>query len=105
MTRKEELLKVFNGVDESIKSIVRPMIDEVVFLEHKLDELRKLPTIAVNKKNPTQQRLTISGKQYKEYLQQYSNCVKILCSVLNRSDIDELSPLQQYIKSLEDKYQ
>ena len=103
--RKEELLKTLAGCEDGIRQIVAPLVDEVVYLEAKLEELRALPSIAVNPKNPAQQRTTSAGKQYKEYLQQYNNCIKILCSALSRSDVEEDSPLRQYVKSLKERYQ
>lgn len=103
--RKKELLKVFDSVDENIKKIIAPLIEDVVFLESKLDELRKLPFIRFNPANPAQQKNTPAAKLYKEFLQQYNNCIKILCSVINRSDIEDESPLRQYLKTLEGKYE
>ena len=41
INRKEELQKVFSELDESAKQIVFPMIDDVVFLEEQLAELKK----------------------------------------------------------------
>lgn len=102
--RKTELENIFSGVDSSVKTIITPLIDEVVFLEVKLEELRKLPTLHFNPKNPAQQKPTVSGKQYKEYLQQYSNCIKILCSTLSKAEVDEESPIQQGLKVLLEKY-
>ena len=43
INRKEELQKVFSELDESAKQIVFPMIDDVVFLEEQLAELKKYP--------------------------------------------------------------
>ena len=40
INRKEELQKVFSELDESAKQIVFPMIDDVVFLEEQLAELK-----------------------------------------------------------------
>ena len=103
--RKTDLESIFEGVDPSVKVIVTPLIEDVAFLEAKLKELRMLPTIQVHPTNPAKQKLTVSGKQYKEYLQQYSNCIKILCSVLNKNEIEEESPLRQYLNSLKGKYE
>lgn len=96
--RKKKLLKVFEHV-EGLSEIIAPMVDDVVFLEARLEELRTLPFIRVNPSNPAEQKATPAGKQYKELLQQYNNCIKILCSVLNRSEGEDESPLREWIKS------
>ena len=96
MNRKKELTNVFKGLDE--QNIIRPMIDDVVFLEDQLKELKKLPFIRVNPDNPAEQKPTAAAKQYKEFLQQYNNCIKILISVLNKNEVVEDSPLRQFLK-------
>ena len=97
MTRKEELMKVFADMDD-IKEIITPMIEDVVFLEEKLTELRRLPFIRVNPKNNADQKPTAAAKQYKEFLQQYNNCIKILTSVLNKNTSEDESPLRAFLK-------
>ena len=102
---KKELLNIFKNVDENIKVLTLNMIDEYLFVEEKLQGLKKYPFIAINPKNPLQQRQTAAGKQYKEFLQQKTNIFKSLCSVLNRNSVEEESPLRQYIKTLEKRSQ
>lgn len=100
INRKEELQKVFSELDESAKQIVFPMIDDVVFLEEQLAELKKYPFININPANKAQQKATAAGKRYKEFLQQYNNCIKILLSLVNSDAGDEESPLRLYMKEL-----
>lgn len=100
INRKEELKKVFSELDESAKQIVFPMIDDVVFLEEQLEKLKKYPFISINPRNKAQQKATAAGKQYKEFLQQYNNCIKILLSLVNSDAGDEESPLRLYMKEL-----
>lgn len=100
--RKEELLKVFDQVDDE-KSIVAPLIDDVVFLEEQLQELRKLPFIRVSKQDPSLQKATPAAKQYKELLQQYNNCIKILTGILRKDSAEEDSPLREFLKTRKEK--
>lgn len=100
MSRKEELIGLVP--DDSIK-LVEDVIDEIVFLEGRLEALKKLPFIQVNPKNAEQQRSTPAFKQYKETLQQYTNCVKLIESVIYRdkrieSEEAEESPLRRWFK-------
>jgi hypothetical protein len=98
MTRKEELLKLFDQIEDT-KGIILPMIDDVVFLEQQLDQLRKLPFMKVNPKNPAQQKPTPAAKQYKELLQQYNNCIKILTGILRKDAPEEDSPLRAFLNA------
>lgn len=98
MNRKQELLKIFEQVEDT-KGIIMPMIDDVVFLEQQLDELRKLPFIRVNPKDTSMQKTTPAAKQYKELLQQYNNCIKILTGILRKDSPEEESPLRAFINA------
>lgn len=98
MTRKEELLHIFDQIEDT-KGIILPMIDDVVFLEQQLDQLRKLPFMKVNPKNPAQQKPTPAAKQYKELLQQYNNCIKILTGILRKDAPEEDSPLRAFLNA------
>lgn len=98
MTRRQELMQIFKDVEDT-KGIIRPMIDDVIFLECQLDDLRRLPFIRVNPNDPSQQKPTPAAKQYKELLQQYNNCVKILISVLRKDSPEEESPLRAFLQA------
>ena len=96
--RKQELLKIFDQVEDT-KGIILPMIDDVVFLEEQLEALRKLPFIKVHPEYPEIQKPTAAAKQYKELLQQYNNCIKILTGILRKDAPEEESPLRAFIES------
>ena len=98
MTRKEQLLQIFENIEEQ-KDIILPMIDDVVFLEEQLQYLRTLPFIRVNPQDPSQQKPTAAAKQYKELLQQYNNCVKILTGILRKDAPEEDSPLRAFLEA------
>lgn len=98
MNRKEELLKIFEDVDG--KNIIIKLIDDLLFLESQLEQLRKLPMIKIHPDNPEIQKATPASKLYKEFLQQYNNTTKNLASFVRKTDSNEESPLELYIKSL-----
>lgn len=100
--RRQQLLTIFDKVENS-KDIILPLIDDVVFLEQRLDELRQLPFIRINDKDPRFQKATPAAKQYKELLQQYSNCIKILSGILRKDSPEEESPLRAYLKARKEK--
>lgn len=93
MDRKKELLKTIE-----YDPALMPLIDEVVFLEGRLEELKKLPFIKVHPKDPTKQKATIAQKQYKELLQQYVNIIRVLIRAIGTDESDEESPLRKWVK-------
>lgn len=103
MTRKEELLEAINksGSQNDVKAA--QLIDEVVFIEEQLIELKKLPFISVNPKNPAQQKATPASKQYKELLQQYNNSLRLLFRLAGDfGETEEESPLRNWAKREKD---
>lgn len=90
-------------VPEDSLELVNDVIDEVIFLEGRLEELKALPFIQFNPKNPMQQRSTPAAKMYKEFLQQYINCIKMIEYVIykeKRLEGDEVeeSPLRKWFR-------
>lgn len=98
MGRREELDAALVGLTTETKKIITPLIDEVLFIELNLSELKKLPFISVNPKNKVQQKYTVAYKQYKELYQQYTIGIKILLSLIDDKNVSEDSPLQKYFK-------
>lgn len=100
MNRREELIKI---IPEDSVELVSSVIDDVVFLEGRLQQLKKLPFIQVHPQDATRQRSTPAAKQYKEFLQQYINCIKMIEYVIYKdkrleSDQVEDSPLRKWFK-------
>lgn len=100
MDRETELNRLCAELDDAVKTTTAPLIGEIVFLESRLAELKKYPFIMVNPKNPAQQKPTAAAKQYKEFLQQYNNCIKILLGVLGKIESAETSPLREYLNRM-----
>jgi len=97
MNRKDELLKIVGDNELFIR-----LIDEIIYIENQLVELKKYPFISINPKNPSQQKSTAAAKLYKEFLQQYNNSLKILARVSGQDENDEESPLRKWVKSRQD---
>ena len=96
MERKEELL---NLVNDSNRTTVLPLIDKMLFLENQLEQLEKLPMIKVNPENPMQQKSTPASKLYKEFLQQYTNVVKVISHMVGVENDQEESPLRKWVST------
>lgn len=95
--RRQELIRYCCKSDED-KIVLIPLIDETIFLENRLEELKKLPFIKINPKNQTQQKSTPAQKQYKELLQQYTNIIKVLTRATGHDEGDEESPLRKWVR-------
>jgi hypothetical protein len=98
MSRRDELVAI---IPEDSMELVSSVIDDVVFLEDRLAELKKLPFIQVHPQDATKQRSTPAAKQYKEFLQQYINCIKVIEGVIYKDkrlegDEAEESPLRKW---------
>lgn len=97
--RKAELMGLLPKSNNDCRVRSEQLIDEIVFVESQLIELKNLPMIAVNPNNPQQQRATPASKLYKEFLQQYNNCIKTLNVLLGFSEENGESPLREWVKN------
>lgn len=99
--RAEELKKIFKDVDEGKRVIVERLIDEAAYLEERLAELKKYPPIKFHPQNPNLQKITAAGKQYREYLQTYTNIIRALERTYANEEAETESPLRAFLKGLE----
>lgn len=82
MDRKQELEAIFADLDEKPRALVAQVIEEVVFLEKRLEELKQMPFLRVHPARPELQKVTPAAKQYKELSQTYVNDIKVLQKAL-----------------------
>lgn len=92
MSRKDELLEAITVN----KEIVTPLIDDILYMEKQLLYYRSLPQINVNPNNPVQQKATPAAKLYKETLQQYTNCIKVIAACTGQDLNNDVSPLRKW---------
>ena len=94
--REAELLGM---VPEESRTKAARLVEEIAFIEDRMTELKKLPFIRVNPKDPEKQKSTPAAKQYKEYVQQYNNSLKLLLKLCgDLKDSEEESPLRQWLR-------
>ena len=98
MSTLEELQMLFEDVEDDKASVVRPLLVEIVFMEERLETLRKLPQIRVHPQNPARQEITAAGKQYKETMQAYLNAIKVLQSTLSRYSVEEQDAFDKWLE-------
>ena len=94
MTRKEELLQIIEN-----DVVLIPLVNEIITIESRLEEVSKLPFYKVNPKNPEQQKMLPAFRIYKELLQQYTNCIKVLSQASGQDESGEESPLRKWVNS------
>lgn len=100
MDRATELHNIFKDIDEGKKAIVNNLINEAVFLEGQLTELKKYPFIKFHPTNPNLQKVTAAGKQYREFLQTYTNIIDKLCKIHGKDEAETESPLRAFLNSV-----
>lgn len=96
--RKQKLID-YVCKDNDNRVIFEPIIDEFLFLEQRLTELKKLPFIKIHPDNPELQKATPASKQYKELLQQYTNIIKVLDKNNGADSEGEESLLRTWVKN------
>lgn len=101
MKRIDELNEIINKLTTEQKTVIQPLIDDIVFMESRLSELRKLPQIRVHPKDVARQQVTPAGKQYKETMQAYLNAIKVVLTAFNREDTDAADELLEKLKEFE----
>lgn len=99
MSRLDDLKEIAEALPAEQKKIIAPLLSDIDFMETRLASLRELPHIKVHPKDPSKQRITPAGKQYKEVMQSYLNAMKVIISALNKT---ETSAADELLKKLEE---
>ncbi len=98
MSRAEELRSILEKIEDDQKIVVRRLVDELIFIEERMDEVKKLPFIRFNPEKPEQQKPTVASKQYKELSQSYMNGIRILSSLLRKEEGVEDDPVEKFLR-------
>lgn len=101
MDRRTQLDEIFRNVDEDERQLVDKLIGEVVYLEKQMEDLKKLPFIAIHPEKPQLQKLTPAAKLYKEYSANYANIIRILLNVLRKVESSETNALLEELARFE----
>lgn len=95
----DEYMALLEPLDEAERKVLRGTVEEIVFMEAKMKEYKKLPFVSVNPRNPAFQKSTVAAKLYKETSAGYMNAVRILLSALHKVDENAENEL---LRKLED---
>lgn len=100
--RKKELSKMVDSINsDAVKSLVLPLIDEMLYLENELDKVKQLPFISYNKTNRAIQKILPAQKVYTSLMQQYNNIVKNLSNIMIKQGVKNTSPLRAYLEKVQ----
>lgn len=99
ITRREELDEIFKDIDDNERKLINKLLDEIVFLEEQMINLKKVPFISINPKNSNLQKVTSAAKIYKECSQSYMNAIRILLNTLRKV---ESSAQDELLRRLEE---
>ena len=100
--REQELLAIARAKGD--EATARLLCEDLAFLEERLAELRRLPHLRIDPKNPERQKATPAARQYKEMLQQYTNSLKLFMKICGELDEEEIeSPLRAWVNARREK--
>ena len=104
MDKKKRLKELNDFVGKDKVIFLQPLINDIIFMEERVEELKKLPFIKVNKNNFEVQKRTEASKLYLSLMAQYTQDVKALSFLAGKSsDEEEVSPLRLYMQKLNNK--
>lgn len=101
MDRREQLDAIFRDVEDDKKQLVDRLLDDVVFLEKQMTELRKMPFLVCRVENPERQKTTPAAKLYKECSQSYMNAIRILAGILSKAEPSAQDELTRMLESFQ----
>lgn len=104
MDKKKRLKELNDFVGKDKVIFLHNLIDDIVYMEERLEELKKLPFIRVNPKNKEQQKKTESSKLYLSVMAQYTQDLKALSYMAGKTgEEEEISPLRLYMQRINEK--
>lgn len=104
LINREKLLGLFEQNDAKSFLMVKLLVDELIHVEKRLDEIRDLPVIRVVGNDPHQQVRLPSASLYKEYSNKYTEILYRLINLYEKqskrinNEIDD-EPLADFLKS------
>lgn len=103
MEKYKDLLEAFRKADPNNYILVKNTVEEMIFIEEKLEYLKTLPFIKVHKEKPELQKATPAAKQYKELMQNYLYMTKILVALINKINFEEDDAFSKFLQTVEER--
>lgn len=103
-TRIEKLKEAFSSVPEDIRIMAEKLIEDAVFWEKQIEELRKYPQYVVHPNNPSLVKPSKISRQLERAQVQYTQIVKSLVTIYSRSGgADEEDLFDQMLNEFKNK--
>lgn len=84
--RTKKVNELLEGVSGDKLILLTPLIDDYLFLEERIKELKELPFIMVQKSNKAIQKPTAASKQFRELSNTYNMIVKQILNIIGTSE-------------------
>lgn len=97
MARKDELLRALGPKGNT--PTVAQLVDEILFIEGQLTDLKQLPFIKVHPSNPALQKATPAAGLYVKLNAQYNANLRSIASLCGVDNEGEDTPLRMWIKN------
>lgn len=101
MADRDELLKIFDVVDDDKRSFAVDALDEYLYFKDQIAKLRRLPLIRYKENHPEIQEVTPAGKLIKDYSQVIDAKRGTILRILNRVDSSAADELLQKLSEFE----
>lgn len=95
MTRAEELKALFEKVEKPYRLVIDSQIEELIYTEERLKELKRLPFLMVNGKGES--RPTANAKQYKEFSQIRDSIIRNLVKIIEKHSEKEKGAFEEWL--------
>lgn len=101
MADRDELLKIFDVVDDDKRSFALDALDEYLYFKDQIARLRQLPLIRYKENHPEIQEVTPAGKLIKDYSQVIDAKRGTILRILNRVDSSAADELLEKLSEFE----
>lgn len=99
--RREQLQSFFANVDEDKRALAYDTIEEYLFFIERIEHLKTMPYLRVDRLNPQRQELTPAAKLIREYSQAVDAKRKTLLTILYRVENSAADDLLQKLSEFE----
>lgn len=98
---RDDLMSILDNVEGGRRAVAEQLVNELLFLDRKLAEVRELPFMEVS--GDGRQRMSPAAKLYKDFVSQQSNIARILLGLTRgKDDAEDESPLRAYLRNMGD---
>lgn len=99
----EKLKKIFKNIEENTLNLIQGLLRETAYLKVELNWMREILNetgmIQVHPQNKNKQKNLPIANEYRRTLNIYMLNIKTLSTILNKKEMEEEDPLEQWAKA------